>query len=626
MNKYCPNCGKGFPEGLEVCPDDGTPLLEDVPESLEGLELDGRYRVLERIGEGGMGVVYVAEQTMVGRRVALKVVRSSMARDRVVVRRFFQEARAIAGLKSAHTITLHDFGLTEEGVLYYAMEMLEGESLAELLRRRGFVTAAEAVPILRQVLDSLTEAHDAGILHRDLKPGNIFVGQRRGQLHATVLDFGIAKMTMDDSLESVTQTGQVCGTPAYVSPELALGKPASPASDLYALGIVLYEMLAGSPPFDGGTPVRLLMRHINEEPRPARMVNPDAAISDSMEQFLSVCLAKTPEERFATADEFAAAMEEALGSGYEAPAGYSVPPPTVGPSRGGSPSRGSSPLTNFYGTTVTDLPTPTGLPTVPVSSLPVAAASTRKWQRNLIFALLTVLAILTGAILILAPPWRTTTPDNAPDTGRPEAQGTRVSAPVSPDTVQSPMPDIATPRAAASPDLRPRHDVWTASEAADSVDAQTASVDLAPRNPLDAATATDLEDASGRQADWHQEYNPDVSASEADEATHATSSTADVLSSTDRDGASSPGKPRSSHSRKRRSRSRTEARADRAPEQVDLPTDDKSIVDHGPASTEPEPEETPEPPQLEFKTVGEPTGKGGTDDSSLQFKEVPFKK
>jgi len=279
---------------------------------LVGRDIDGRYKVLSLLGKGGMGMVYVAEQATVGRKVALKVLRSDMADDDTFAKRFLSEAKAIASLTSHHTVTLHDFGVTSDGLLYYTMELLQGRALSKIIRDEGPVEWKRATTFVLQALDSLEEAHDKGILHRDIKPENLFVVQQRDKEHVVVLDFGIAKLSGDTSVEKITRTGMICGTPAYISPEQALGNPAVPASDLYALGIVLYEMLAGVPPFHDTTPMKVLLKQLNELPRRVSVANDKVRIPVLLDAALMRVLAKTPEERFRTASEFRAALENAL--------------------------------------------------------------------------------------------------------------------------------------------------------------------------------------------------------------------------------------------------------------------------------------------------------------------------
>ena len=264
MEKYCPRCFKEYSNDLERCPEDDTRLVATLEENLIGKVLDERYEILSKLGQGGVGVVYVAEQAMIGRRVALKVLRMEMVRDKSAVQRFLVEAKAIGSLNSPHTITLHDFGVTREGLLYYTMELLEGDPLSKIIRREGAMEYRGASELILQALDSLEDAHEHGILHRDLKPDNLFVEVEDGREILRILDFGIAKLMDDKSMGTITQSGMICGTPMYLSPEQISGKPAVPASDLYSLALVYYETLAGSPPFKADTMLGLLRAHTRQ--------------------------------------------------------------------------------------------------------------------------------------------------------------------------------------------------------------------------------------------------------------------------------------------------------------------------------------------------------------------------
>ena len=327
MEKYCPKCFNTYDVDATTCTEDGSTLVGMEERDLIGEVLDGRYKILDLVGEGGMGVVYKAEQEIIGRVVALKVLRRDIVRDASQVKRFLTEAKAIASLTSGHTVTLYDFGVTSDGLLYYTMELLEGRSLGQIIDQDGPVPYPRAAEIMRQACDSLGEAHDTGILHRDIKPDNIFVsGGRGGGDHVKVLDFGIAKLLGDGSLGTLTQTGMICGTPAYLAPEQALGNEAGPSADLYSLAITLYEALAGVPPFRATTAMKLLLQHINEEPPPVFDANPDVVVPASFERFLRKALAKEPEERFTTVDQFREGLEDALRRQEEAPAPGRIPP------------------------------------------------------------------------------------------------------------------------------------------------------------------------------------------------------------------------------------------------------------------------------------------------------------
>jgi len=326
MEKYCPRCFEEFDDSLERCPDDGTTLVSAIEENLVGQELDERYKILSKLGQGGMGVVYIAEQAMIGRQVALKVLRMEMARDKASVQRFLTEAKAIASLKNSHTITLHDFGITSKGLLYYTMELLEGAPLSKLIKQDGPMPHERAAELMLQVLESLDEAHSRDILHRDIKPDNIFITEERGREYATVLDFGIAKLVGDQSMETITRTGMICGTPAYLSPEQALGNQAVPASDLYSLGIVFYEMLAGIPPFYENTPMKVLLKHLNQRPDPIHIRNPRVEVPASFDAFLQKALEKEPENRFRDVVEFRDGLRSAMATHEQTPETVNLSP------------------------------------------------------------------------------------------------------------------------------------------------------------------------------------------------------------------------------------------------------------------------------------------------------------
>ncbi len=313
MEKYCPECGTEYPADQERCDRDGRRLVATISDDLwVGRELDGRYHVSRVLGKGGMGTVFEVEQTLLGRRLALKLLRRELGQDKASVMRFFAEAKALASLRSPHTVTLHDFGATEEGQLFFTMDLLEGHSLSELLANEGRLSYGRACGLVLQVLESLEEAHDRNILHRDLKPENVFVTQVKGREFAVVLDFGIAKLVGDPNHEGVTNTGLICGTPAYMSPEQALGNPAVKASDLYTLGVMLYEMLSGQLPFAGSTALRLAMSHITELPVPVSQRALEANIPQPLERFLEQVLVKEASLRFPDAAAFRAALLQAM--------------------------------------------------------------------------------------------------------------------------------------------------------------------------------------------------------------------------------------------------------------------------------------------------------------------------
>jgi len=264
----------------------------------------GHYRITAKIGEGGMGVVYRAHDERLDRDVAIKVLHESVAQDAGRLARFEREAKAVAMLDHPNILAIHDFG-TEEGVTYAVMELLEGESLREVIKGGG-LTPSKAVEYARSIADGLAEAHDKGIIHRDLKPENVFL-TRDGRIK--ILDFGLAKLRLPDqdlSTETPTATletkaGGLLGTVAYMAPEQVQGQPADHRSDIFALGVFLYEMLVGHRPFGGGTTVETAAAILKEDPEPISAVSP--GVQPALATVVSRCLEKRPEDRFSSAHD-----------------------------------------------------------------------------------------------------------------------------------------------------------------------------------------------------------------------------------------------------------------------------------------------------------------------------------
>ncbi|HEV2915956.1 MAG TPA: serine/threonine-protein kinase [Pyrinomonadaceae bacterium] len=335
---HCPTCGQDYADDVKACPEDGAPLRADETvaeqrpvDPLLGLTLDGKYRLVERLGKGGMGTVYRATHLLIDRPVAIKVLNPHFVEDEEAQERFRREARAAGRLQHQNVAAVTDFGRTEDGLVYIVMELLEGRSLRDVLAREAPLDAARAVSLMLQISAAVAAAHEAKVIHRDLKPGNIFVVQRK---HAPpvvkVLDFGIAKLAADaieddeEHEQTLTKVGVMIGTPRYMSPEQCDGGKLTPASDVYSLGIILYEMLTGTTPFSGSTALAIAMKHSSETPRPPREFV--STIPPQLEDVVLHALEKQPGNRPSDAGAFRRelyAMAERLG--LEHAGGHTAP-------------------------------------------------------------------------------------------------------------------------------------------------------------------------------------------------------------------------------------------------------------------------------------------------------------
>jgi eukaryotic-like serine/threonine-protein kinase len=335
---HCPTCGRDYADDAQSCPLDGSLLRADdtvaaaAPvDPLVGLTLDGKYRLDERLGKGGMGTVYRATHLLIDRPVAIKVLNAHFVEDEEAQERFRREARAAGRLQHQNVAAVTDFGRTSDGLVYIVMELLVGRSLREILAREAPLDAARAVSLMLQISAAVAAAHEARVIHRDLKPGNIFVVQRK---HAPpvikVLDFGIAKLAADaiedeeDDQQTLTKVGVMIGTPRYMSPEQCDGVKLTPASDVYSLGIILYEMLTGTTPFSGSTALAIAMKHSTEIPRAPREFV--ASIPLPLEEVVLHALEKNPEARPPDAGAFRRELyETAERLGLEHASGHSAP-------------------------------------------------------------------------------------------------------------------------------------------------------------------------------------------------------------------------------------------------------------------------------------------------------------
>jgi tRNA A-37 threonylcarbamoyl transferase component Bud32 len=316
VDQRCPRCGTVSPGEHNFCSSCGFNLAtpkdgERYRDPLIGAVVGERYRLLSRIGMGGMGSVYKAEHVRMGKIVAVKLLHGDLSRDESMIRRFTREARAASKLSSAHTVSVFDYGQSD-GLVYLVMEYLQGLDLGHLLRKSGPLGLSETSRILHQVADSLTEAHAKGIVHRDLKPENIFMCATEGEGEVVkVLDFGLAKLreARDESFVD-TARGNLVGTPYYMSPEQISGDDVDVRSDIYGLAAVSYKLLTGKPPYPHENPVVVLGKHLSA---PVPRISEVAPELVAVEAVLSRALAKKPSERYGTVQEFADAVAEAAG-------------------------------------------------------------------------------------------------------------------------------------------------------------------------------------------------------------------------------------------------------------------------------------------------------------------------
>ncbi len=321
----CPRCGREFSHDVLVCPNDHTPLQADATiadvqlDPLLGRVFEGKYRLDSQLGGGGMGTVYRATHLLIDRPVALKVLSQRFVGDQTAQQRFRREARAAGRMQHPNAVTVTDFGATEDGYLYIVMELLEGRTLRDLLAHEAPLDPARAVSIILQTASAVAAAHDAGLIHRDLKPANIFIVQRPNiPAMVKVLDFGVAKFMVeeqDDDYNTLTQVGAIIGTPRYMSPEQCSGAASlTPASDVYSLGIILYEMLTGVAPFNADTPLAVALKQVTQSPQPPREIIP--SLPEPVERLVLHALTKDPTRRPANAEEFrkeVLATADALG-------------------------------------------------------------------------------------------------------------------------------------------------------------------------------------------------------------------------------------------------------------------------------------------------------------------------
>ena len=319
--KLCPVCATEYPDDVKFCPNDGQTLRAAAPASdLVGQVVADRYHVIKKLGEGGMGQVYLAEHVKMGRRSAIKVMNPSMVHDPDAVSRFNREAANASRITHPNVCAIYDFGETPDGLIYLAMEFIEGEPLTELLRREDALAPGRAAHIFVQVADALQAAHDLGIVHRDLKPDNIMLTRGRdGSDVVKVVDFGIAKAIGGDDSQKVTKTGLVVGTPEFMSPEQLAGDKIDGRSDTYSLALVFFRMLTGKLPFEASTVQETMIKRLTDEPTTLAAARPDLVFPPGLQPTLDAALTRNPVERYQTVAKFASDVAGVLGLGRGAP-------------------------------------------------------------------------------------------------------------------------------------------------------------------------------------------------------------------------------------------------------------------------------------------------------------------
>jgi len=330
--KLCPTCGREFPDNVKFCPNDGQTLRAKAASAdLIGQVVADRYHILKKLGEGGMGAVYLGEHVKMGRKSAIKVMAAAMSQDPDAISRFNREASNASRISHPNVCQIYDFGETPDGLIYLAMEFIEGQSLKDIVEREGALPAVRAANITRQAADALQAAHDLGIVHRDIKPDNIMIVQGRdGSDIVKVVDFGIARAVGgDEPGQKVTKTGLVVGTPEYMSPEQLSGDKLDGRSDVYSLALVLYRMLTGVLPFQADSAQETMIKRLTDDPLPLAETRPDVEFPPKLQLVLNTALARMAAERYQSAADFGRDTMDAV-------AGMPMPSTRVGPAPEGA--------------------------------------------------------------------------------------------------------------------------------------------------------------------------------------------------------------------------------------------------------------------------------------------------
>jgi serine/threonine protein kinase len=392
-----------------------------------GRVLSNVYRVEAKIGEGGMGAVYGARHVHLGKQYAVKVLGAAIASNATAVERLKQEAIAASSIDHDNIVEVISFDRYADGAVFIVMEHLRGENLADRVER-GPIPMHQALAIGHQIAAALGKAHDAGIVHRDLKPENVFLAKKGDGERVKVLDFGISKVKSADAEQvKMTRTGQLVGTPLYMSPEQARGETdIDRRVDVYALGVILYEMLTGSPPFEGRNYFELLWKHGNEEPQPLKRRNPNVHIPDEVEAVVLRALAKSRDERFPTMDELAAALAIAAPDVPIATSSPSLPPRDSGAGRPSS-----------------------GVVVLPASEPSIESIPAPPLQRTPPWMAAAVGALVLGGTIAIAIAATSTSPEPSAS-GSPPDDGPTPTAAAAPSTPEA-VPPTTTPAAPTTP-------------------------------------------------------------------------------------------------------------------------------------------------------------------------------
>lgn len=441
--RECKECGRRFAAGESVCPDDGTVLTDTASfeEQAVGKTLDGKYRVDGFLKRGGMGAVYRGTHLMLNKPVAIKLIKPELVSSNDVVQRFLREARAAAHLSHPNIVTVHDLGQTADGMLYIAMELVDGSSLKEIIVSEGAWEPERALRLIKGVASALALAHRKGVVHRDLKPQNIMVSHDSdGNEFPKLLDFGIAK-TFEPTSPALTSTGMVLGTPHYMSAEQAKGQPADRRSDLYALGVILYEMLVGKVPFDDTSIPQILIKHLSEPPKPPSAMG--ANIPKELEALVLRCLEKDPERRYQTAEELMVALD-----GIPDTAAMEVPAPTIAATEV-DPSTRPARETTMAGAAAAAVPPPPPPTTATVRAHEVPVR--KGGGSRLVWVGLAAVLLAVVALFLLrgrnAPP---AAAETAAAVSQPASEDTPAAEPSSSPEPEAAAPAPATPPSSAS--------------------------------------------------------------------------------------------------------------------------------------------------------------------------------